>query len=170
MRLAWLVIAGVAVMTAASAAAASGEAVLTADGWGAYRIGMSEAALARLGVTIPPVDEVNTEACRQMRAPDAENVLLMTENGRLTRLSVGQGSALKTDRGLSVDAEEAAVRRAYGAAIVATPHKYQDPPAAYLTFRPGPGPNGVRYEINENRRVGMIHVGGASIEYVEGCL
>lgn len=170
MRLARLVIAGMAVMAAASAAVASGDAVLTPDGWGAYRIGMSEAALAELGVKIPPEDEVNTVACRQMRAPGAEDLLLMTENGRLTRLSIGQDSAVRTDRGLGVGAGEGAVREAYGAAIVATPHKYQDPPAAYLTFRTAPGGNGVRYEINEDRRVGMIHVGGPSIEYVEGCL
>ena len=165
-----LTLATLAALTAATAQAAPAEKPLTAEGWGRYRIGMSEAELSELGVKIPPVDEVNTLACRQMRAPGADGVLLMTENGRLTRLSIGRSSRLKPDRGIGVGSPADAVRKAYGAAIVATPHKYQDAPAAYLTYRSATGAHGVRYEVNQDRRVGMIHVGGPSIEYVEGCL
>jgi hypothetical protein len=166
-----LVLVGLAVAAATVAQAAPAKTSrLTPDGWGAYRIGMGEADLGKLGVKIPPVDEVNTFACRQMRAPGAGDIVLMTQDGKLTRLSIGQESRLKTDRGLGVGAPAAVVRKGYGKALQETRHTYQDPPAVYLTYRPKPGGNGVRYEVNQDGRVGMIHVGGPSIEYVEGCL
>ena len=71
------------------------------------------------------------------------------------------------------------MKTAYGASAVATPHKYQDKPAEYITVWDG-GPRkepyvqdeaarGLVYEIDGTGKVGMIHAGGPSIQYVEGC-
>jgi hypothetical protein len=61
------------------------------------------------------------------------------------------------------------VRKAYGAALVTEPHKYESPPAEYLTFWLKPEKRGVRFETDLNGKVEAIHAGTSSIQYVEGC-
>ena len=158
--------------------------VLTAEGYGPLRIGMS---LADVVTTYGPdanpdsVGGPEPEVCDQFRPARApEGLLVMVEDGRLTRISLMNGAEVETDRGLRVGAEAAAVRAAYGSRLQAGPHKYQDPPAEYLTFwtRGGagdeviapPDSRGIRYEIGQDNKVAMIHAGGPSIQYVEGCL
>lgn len=143
---------------------------LTPSGWGELRIGMSEAEVVRrFGLTLAPDDGVNGPACRESRLPGPSGLTVMTEGGKVTRLTLYGRSPLKTDRGLSVGAPAEAVRRAYGAAIRATGHAYEVPPAAYLTYRAGKGGLGIRYEIGADGRVAAVHA-GRSIDYVEGCL
>ena len=158
--------------------------VLTAEGYGPLRIGMT---LADVVTTYGPdanLDSVGgpePEVCDQFRPARApEGLLVMVEDGRLTRISLMNGAELETDRGLRVGADAAAVRAAYGSRLQAGPHKYQDPPAEYLTIwtRGGAGEDevappdsrGIRYEIGQDNKVAMIHAGGPSIQYVEGCL
>jgi len=156
---------------------------LTFLGWGPLRIGMTLAEIAAaLGPDADPeaVGGPEPEQCDQFRPARApEGLLVMVEEGRLTRISLIRDAAIETDRGLKLGATAAAVRAAHGPALVAMPHKYQDPPAEYLTFwsvgRPAqdvtdPAARGIRYEIGEDGRVAMIHAGGESIQYVEGCL
>jgi hypothetical protein len=158
--------------------------VLTAEGFGPLRIGMSRAeVVAAMGEDAHPeaVGGPEPEACDEFfpaRAP--EGLLVMIEEGRLTRISLVRGSKVKTDRGLHLGATAAAVRAAYGPALREGPHKYEPAPAAYLTAWTKDAPRdessqvpaearGVVYEVGTNGAVQAIIAGGPSILYVEGC-
>lgn len=162
---------------------AVGSNAVTAEGWGPLRIGMT---LAEVTTALGPDAEPNAvggadpTACDQFRperAPDG--MLLMVEQGRLSRISLIRASPLKTDRGFGLGDSAAAIKTAYGAAAVATPHKYQDAPSEYVTAWSGaaPAPNtvapdtarGIVYEIGGEGTVTAIHAGGPAIQYVEGC-
>jgi hypothetical protein len=115
------------------------------------------------------------ETCDEFRPERApEGMIVMVERGRLTRISLGAGSEVRTDRGFGVGATAAAVRDAYGDRAVASPHQYQPAPAEYVTVwetaPPGPNARGIVYEIGADGRVARVHAGGASIQYVEGCV
>lgn len=168
---------------ARGAPARSVDPALTAEGYGPLRIGMTRAEIeAAMGEDSDPdsVGGPEPERCDQFRPARApEGLLVMVEDGRLTRISLTRGARIETDRGLGLGAAAAAVRAAYGPALVAMPHEYQDPPAEYLTAwslgRPAPdvadpAARGLRYEIGEDGKVETIHAGGPSIQYVEGCL
>jgi hypothetical protein len=161
------------------------EPVLTAEGYGPLRIGMTLAEVtAALGADAEPdaVGGPEPERCDQFRPARApEGLLVMIEDGRLTRISLHREARVATDRDLRLGATPAQVRAAYGAALQAEPHKYQDPPAEYLTHwaQGGPRPphgvaepnsRGISYSVGQDGRVEAIHAGGPSIQYVEGCL
>jgi hypothetical protein len=155
--------------------------VLTAEGWGPLKIGMSKAdIIAAVGDTKTP-DAVGIPGdCvefQPQRAPDG--LWVMLEADKLTRITVRDLSTVKTDKGLGIGDTPDVVKTAYGAGAVATPHKYQDAPAEYITVWTG-GPRaepyvqdeaarGIVYEIDGTGKVGAIHAGSPSIQYVEGC-
>jgi hypothetical protein len=95
---------------------------------------------------------------------------VMVVDGRVVRLSLYSRGPLKTDRGFAVGDLERDIRKAYGARLKVEPHAYEEAPAHYLTFWTTPGKRGVRYETDAHGQVTAIHVGGAEIQYVEGCL
>ena len=86
----------------------------------------------------------------------------------------------RRDRGFGVGASAADIKAAYGDGLQAEPHHYLGLPAEYLTAWSGGQPTepyvqdaaarGIRYETAADARVEQIHVGGPSIQYVEGCL
>jgi hypothetical protein len=156
---------------------------LTSTGWGPLKIGMTLTEVtAAAGPDSNPgaVGGAEPEFCDQFRPANApEGILVMIENGTLTRISLVELSDLKTDKGLGIGDTAAAVKTAYGAAATASGHKYQDAPAEYITVWDG-GPRaepyvqdeaarGLVYEIDGTGKVGAIHAGGPSIQYVEGC-
>ena len=164
--------------------AASTAASLTGEGWESLRIGMTRAEIVEaLGEDANPdaVGGPDPEACDQFRPNRApEGMLLMVEDGRLTRISLTGPSTVMTDRGLRVGDTAARVRGTYGNEARVTPHKYQDAPAEYVTVwsRGGGGggghvedgnARGIVYEIGSDGSVVAIHAGGPSIQYVEGC-
>ncbi|MDT9600165.1 hypothetical protein [Sphingosinicella rhizophila] len=161
---------------------ANASAPLTAQGWGPLRIGMTLAEVTRvLGPDANPdaVGGPDPESCDQFRPERApKGMLVMIEDGRLTSVSLIDDSPIATDRGLRVGDDAAAVTKAYGAELVTSPHKYQDPPAAYLTWwTTGPkddwvqdvAARGIRYVLGGEGTVETIQAGGPSIQYVEGC-
>ncbi|MFN4297921.1 MAG: hypothetical protein ACK4FB_13905 [Brevundimonas sp.] len=156
---------------------------LSAQGWGPLRIGMTRAEITRaLGPDANPdaVGGPDPESCDQYRPERApEGVLLMLEQGVLTRISLIREATLTTDRGFGIGDSAADIKAAYGDAAQVSPHKYVDAPAEYITvwtdgpssapYREDPDARGVVYEIGADGNVSMIHVGGPSIQYVEGC-
>ena len=158
-------------------------APLTALGWGPLKVGMTAAEItAALGPDADPqaVGGPDPEACDQYRPARApEGMLVMIEEGRLTRISLIRAAKVQTDRGLGLGVPAAAVRSAYGNTVQSTPHKYGEPPQEYLTvWAVGGGPadrlvpansRGIQYEVDGRGKVGAIHAGGPSILYVEGC-
>lgn len=152
---------------------------LTAEGWGPLRIGMTLAEItAALGPDADPgaVGGADPAACDQFRPERApEGMLLMVEEGRLSRISLIRASPLKTDRGFGLGDSAAAIKTAYGSAAMVEPHKYESAPAEYIAVA-GPAPaetptteRGIVYEIGGDGTVKAIHAGGPSIHYVEGC-
>lgn len=152
--------------------------VLTAQGFGPLRVGMTRAEIeAALGADSDPqaVGGPDPEACdmfHPVRAP--EGLMVMLENGRLTSVWLQRGATVKTDRGFGVGDQASAIKAAYGSAAEAMPHKYEDAPAEYVTAwatadHGGPSARGIKYEIGRDGRVQAVAGGGASIQYVEGC-
>ena len=153
--------------------------LLTPDGWGALRIGMSRTqVVAAAGEDAHPerVGGPEPERCDQFRPTGApEGMLLMLENDTLTRITIMRESAVRTDRGFGIGDSTSAILAAYGSAARSSLHKYREPPSAYVTaWRVPPGAaspaRGIVYEIGDDGRVALIHAGGESITYVEGCL
>ena len=156
---------------------------LSAQGWGPLRIGMTrEEVVAAMGEDANPnaVGGPDPESCDQFRPEQApENLLVMLEQGVLTRISVADGSDLETDRGFGVGDSAADIKAAYGDEAQVSPHKYSEAPAEYITvwtdgpsdepYREDADARGVVYEIGNDGNVSTIHVGGPSIQYVEGC-
>jgi hypothetical protein len=100
--------------------------------------------------------------------------MVMVERGVLTSVWLRAGAPVETDRGVGLGDTATAVKKAYGPAAEASPHKYEDPPSEYVTVwatpsRAGPDARGLRYEIGPDGRVRSIAAGGSSIQYVEGC-
>jgi hypothetical protein len=155
---------------------------LTATGWGPLRIGMTKAeVIAAVGDTrSPDAAGIPGSDCLEFKPLQAPaDFWVMIEGDKLTRITVGELSAVKDAKGLGLGDTAAKVKETYGASAVASPHKYQDAPAEYITaWEGGPraGPyvqdeaaRGIVYEIDGTGKVGAIHAGGPSIQYVEGC-
>jgi hypothetical protein len=108
-----------------------------------------------------------SETCRTVSSPDYPGVYAMTDGSQLRRITVGERSDVKLVEGIGVGATEAEVLAAFPG-FRPSPHKYADAPSKYLT-QPGSDPR-LRFEIGENRRVSLIHVGlMPQLGYVEGC-
>lgn len=158
---------------------------LRADGWGPLRIGMNMAEItAALGPDANPeaVGGPDPESCNQFRPERApQGMLLMVEDGVLTRISLIRNSTLKTDRGFGLGDTAAEIKAAYGARALSSPHHYAEAPAEYIAAWVGspamgegnyvrdPNARGIVYQTNSSGIVDAVHAGGPSIQYVEGC-
>jgi hypothetical protein len=157
-------------------------ALLDEQGWGPLKIGMSAAeVIAAVGDTRTPdavgIPDSDCLEFQPVRAPDG--LWVMLEAGMLTRITITDLSAVRTRKGLGLGDTADAIKIAYGAEAKSTPHKYQDAPAAYITWWSGgvraepyvedAGARGIVYEIDGAGKAGAIHAGGPSIQYVEGC-
>ena len=116
-----------------------------------------------------PFDDEGT--CLELVGADDAfpGILFLFEDGKLSRISAIEPSAVATPRGMHVGSTAEEVRKAYGAGIKTEPHHYEDPPAEYLTFWLDPDRRGVRFETDNHGKVDSIHAGTSSIQYVEGC-
>jgi hypothetical protein len=158
----------------------SGEA-LTADGWTTLKIGMARADLVgAVGDNSIPdgVGGPDPDSCDEFHPAKApEGLFVMLEGKKLSRITITELSKLKTADGFGIGDDPAAIKAFYGARAAASPHQYQDKPAEYITVwqtSPArdydPAARGFVYEVDGTGKVGAIHAGGASIQYVEGCL
>ena len=169
----------VAVTPPAAAPTSPDPKVLTPEGLGPVRIGMSAAQVAAIWGAGPAPDDPSPEACNEFHPSNApEGVSVMIQAGRLTRISLIRDATEKTDRGFGVGDTAAAIKQAYGGAILAEPHKYSPAPAEDLIawsrggsteYVTDPAARGVRYEIGTDGKVAIIHAGDPSIQLVEGC-
>ncbi|MEO7635778.1 MAG: hypothetical protein ABIS38_09065 [Sphingomicrobium sp.] len=152
------------------AAAAQADWVLTVDGLGPVKIGMTRAQVARelhaqlRGEAIESVDQ-----CVEQGTRGLPGVTFMFEDKKLGRISIHKPSRITTPRGIGVGATAAQIKRAYGPRLKAEWHHYVGAPAQYLTYWTKPQTRGVRFETGTDRRAEIIHAGGPSINYIEGC-
>lgn len=157
-------------MLLASPLAAQGTLILTPEGLGPVRIGMTQKqVVGALGGTLEGEAIESDDICVEKESSALDGVAFMFEDGKLTRISLAQGTDITTPRGIGPGASAADVRRAYGKRLASEPNTYIEAPAEYLTFWVEPDRKGVRFEVDEKRKVYVIHAGGPSIEYVEGC-
>jgi hypothetical protein len=122
---------------------------------------------------VPPaslkVDAVQISEGCQTHTDKARGISVMTDGKVVTRITAMRASKVVTAQGIGVRASEAQVRAAYPGARE-EPHKYVAAPAKYLDWRPGGGDAGLRFEIDEQGKVNMIHAGREPyLSYVEGC-
>jgi len=155
-----------------------GPQLLTPDGWGPLRIGMNRAeVVAAVGDDGEPdaVGGSDPEACDEFHPRNApDGVLVMIQDGVLTRVSVSRNSAISTPTGFRVGDSGSAVLAEYGTRARVEPHQYWAPPAKYVTAwrqaRSQSERRGIRYEISSEDEIVHLRGGGPSIEYVEGCV
>ncbi|HEY5721073.1 MAG TPA: hypothetical protein VIT45_02000 [Allosphingosinicella sp.] len=140
--------------------------VLTLEGLGALRIGQKVPAGSRWAERGAQI----SETCRTISSPDLPGVYAIVEDGKVRRISVGQGSDVKLIEGIGVGATETEVRAAFPG-FREEPHEYSEPPAKYLTAPNAPsGDPALRFEIGADGRVSLIHIGTMPVlGYVEGC-
>ena len=160
-----------AAVGASAMAPAPAKPVLTVDGLGPVRIGMTirqvEQALG--GKLVGEALESDDICVEKESKSGPRGAYYMFEDKKLARISLGRGSSTTTARGIGVGATARQVRRAYGVKLKAEPHYYAGRPAEYLTFWTVPGKRGVRFETDSRRKVDTIHAGTAAIQFVEGC-
>lgn len=174
--------AAAAAAAAAPAPAAVDPAVLTSQGLGAVRIGMSRAELVQVwGEDSQPnaVGGPDPATCDEFHPANAPtDIRVMIQNGLLTRITAAGDAKTETDRGFGVGDEGMAIKQAYGGAVIAQPHKYQAAPAEDLfvwsrggstAFVTDPAARGLRYEVGSDGKVLAVHAGDPSIQLVEGC-
>lgn len=151
--------------------------VITADGWGPLRIGMSVDAMSAAGGADADPDAVggaDPARCDEFRPQNApQGVLVMVENGVLTRISVSRNRDIRTGDGFRVGDPASEILAHYGTRAQVEPHKYWESPAKNILVwrgpRTGADARGIRYEIGTDGAVAHIRAGGPSIELVEGC-
>ena len=156
--------------------------VLTSEGLGALKVGMTLAEVtAAVGPDASPgavggADPLACDEFRPERSPDG--VLVMIEQGVLTRVSLIRSATIKTDRGFGIGSQGAAIKAAYGGGVVVQPAKYEPAPAEDLfvwshngstSYVTDATARGVRYEIGTDGLVKAVRAGGPSIQLVEGC-
>ena len=160
----------VLLLAASPAAADPGHLILTPDGLGPVRIGMTQKqVIAALGGTLEGAAIESDDICVEKESSALKSVGFMFEDGKLTRISLAEGTDITTPRGIGPGASAADVRRAYRKGLASEPNTYIEAPGEYLTFWTVRDKKGVRFEVNEKRKVYVIHAGEPSIQYVEGC-
>lgn len=140
--------------------------VLTLEGLGSLRIGRAVpagAGWAERGAQI-------SDSCRTISSPAHPGVHAIVEDGKVARITLGQGSVVRLIEGLGVGAAEAEARAAFPG-FRSEPHKYSEAPAKYLTApNADSGDPALRLEIGGDGKVSLIHVGTKPVLfYVEGC-
>ncbi len=138
---------------------------------------LSPAGLGALAIGAPPPsgsswseDDVQlSDSCRTLHAEDYPESYAMSDGSAVRRITVGMGSDVKTAKGIGPGASEEEVRAAYPG-LAEEPHKYVEAPAKYLTLMPQNGGRGLRFEIDREGKVSLIHAGEMPwLAYVEGC-
>lgn len=144
--------------------------ILSPQGWGPVRVGMSEdKAIEAMGEVRPAGDQPDP-ACHYLRPVSADSIFVMIQSGKVARVEARAGAnAIPTDKGVKVGAEVGDVIAQYPGDLEVEPSKYEPPPAQYLTSWNRRDRQGVRYVIDADGKVSQILAGGPAIRLVEGC-
>ena len=137
---------------------------------GPLAIGMTTAAAERaLGAALRAADDV-VEGCATIVVPGGPAGLsLMFVNDTLVRFDVAD-SVPRTRAGVGVGSGEGAVEAAYGPRVLVGPHKYDAPPAHYLTVVPTADSAYAIVFETDGARVTRYRAGRRpEVEWVEGC-
>jgi hypothetical protein len=170
-------------LIAASAAAAEQQTghVLTVEGLGSVRIGMTVAEAEKaLGakLNIQYFEEGDRMSCGTGARADGKSgdVSYMVMKGRIVRIAVmrvedGSPSipVVRTIKGIGLGASEAQVKSAYGGLVKVEPHPYGTENDHYLIVDTPDRKRGLIFETEEGRvssfRAGVY----PEVGYIEGC-
>jgi hypothetical protein len=151
---------------AAPPVSASPSNVLGLEGLGDLKIGQPVPAKSDWAER----DGSLSDFCQTITSPRYPGVYAIVEEGKVRRITVGKRSEVKLAEGIGTGSSEADVRKWF-AGFRAEPHKYEAAPAKYLTApNAASGDPALRFEIGQDGKVTLIHVGTApQLNYVEGC-
>ncbi len=143
--------------------------VVTPDGIGAIRVGMTADELRRAVGHVPGANPAAD--CRYVRPSDAPaGVSVMLARGQVARVDI-DSAGVSSDAGVAVGDSAAKVAEAYAKRMTATPHKYI-PSGQYLTVRSASPADSLRRMVfeTENGRVTRFRAGRVpEVEWVERC-
>ena len=143
--------------------------VVTPDGIGAIRVGMTADELRAAVGDIPGANP--TAECSYVRPSGAPaGVSVMLARGQVARVDV-DSAGVRSDAGVAVGDSASKVADAYAARMTATPHKYVAG-AQYLTVRSASPTDSLRRMVfeTENGRVTRFRTGRVpEVEWVERC-
>jgi hypothetical protein len=156
---------------AAVAARAAGAPVLTMDGFGPMRIGMTRAQVEAAGERLSPDDLYgpdHPEYCWQAAVVGRTGVRVMFSDNRLVRISL-RSDDFATRSGARTGMSEAQVQAIYGGRLRVETHFY-DPTGHYLKLFSADGSRALVMET-DGTTVDEIRAGDAdAAQAVEGCL
>ena len=149
-----------------NAAHSSGSApVLTYEGYGAVRFGMTVEEAERALGTTAGTDRSGSQACRYTSFTRYAHAKFMVEDGHITRIELDARG--RNILGIAVGMPLAEVRQRHPEVTI-RPHKY-DEAGHYLVFAPASGKAEIVAEESRGR-VTLIRGGLLpAVEYVEGC-
>lgn len=149
---------------------AAGQWDVTARGIGRINAGMSlDEARILLGDDL--IVPAKLEECDWVRVRNAPpRLLVMVEQGKISRIDVDSGTAIATAAGARIGDTEERIKSLYPGQVTVQPHKYTD--GHYLVVTPADAADKdfrIVFETDGNKvtryRSGKIH----SVQYVEGC-
>ena len=143
--------------------------VVTPDGIGAIRVGMTADELRRAVGDVAGAN--HTADCSYVRPSGAPaGVSVMLARGQVARVDI-DSAGVSSDAGVAVGDSAAEVAGAYAKRMTATPHKYV-PGGQYLTVRSASPADSTRRMVfeTENGRVTRFRTGRVpEVEWVERC-
>jgi hypothetical protein len=139
--------------------------------FGALRVGMSEAQVARAAgsklVHVAP--EAEEEGCFYGSVRGLpKGASLMFNDGRLARIDVFE-PGIRTWSGAEVGMTEQALKQIYKAQLRQSPHAYTGPEGHYLTLLSPNQTLGIRFETDGSKVTGYYSGTAEAIQYIEGC-
>ncbi|HEX8307002.1 MAG TPA: hypothetical protein VF645_01115 [Allosphingosinicella sp.] len=143
--------------------------VMTLNGLGPLRIGLSEAQLRARHRAVPEEAHPGPEVdCAYWSSPFYPGVAMMVSGGRLVRIET-EDRRYRTPGGARVGLAEAELRARYGPKLKVEPHPYMGPEGKYLIFRARSGPLAMIVET-WGGQARSIRVGyWRSVQLIEGC-
>lgn len=152
------------------ATAASGNSwVLSDDGIGPVRIGMTLAELNSVlheHFAMPTAGD--DRPCFYVTPTSHPDVGFMIEDGRLTRIDV-DGPQVPSAAGVRVGDSEQKAIEVYRHMLTVKPGAYTGPEGHYLTQRSNDRRYGIRFETDEGKIVRFYAGRFSSVQYIEGC-
>lgn len=151
--------------TAPAAVPGAGGRFLTLEGLGPLRLGQTVpegSSWAERGAQA-------SETCRTVTSPDYPGVYAIVEQGKVRRISAGEGASVKTIEGIGPGSTRKQVDEAFPG-FRESQHKYVRGGKDLIAPNAPSGDPAVRLELSPSGKVTALHVGVMpALGYVEGC-